>query len=265
MTQCSWVLNDSGWLSPEPSSNTGLWRGIVLLGVIAAHGLLAMGLPAWFGASPPLAASSVGVQAQPLSIAMLAQATPVSDSHLRTQAPALMPTATPLRSTAMPIPVAQRAVTLSAAKPKLIATRRAAASSARIKIAQQRRSAPASRSLATDMPPAQAAMASLQEGAAEPAQSQARFDADYLHNPIPAYPAFSLRLREEGRVLLKVWVAAQGGAKQVVMARSSGYARLDEAAQDAVRQWRFVPAKSGEQLVDSWVLVPVQFSLRGEA
>ncbi len=49
------------------------------------------------------------------------------------------------------------------------------------------------------------------------------------------------------------------------MARSSGYARLDEAAQDAVRQWRFVPAKSGEQLVDSWVLVPVQFSLRGEA
>lgn len=213
MTQSGLVLKGSGWLSPEPSSNTGVWRAMVLLGVIAAHGLLAMGLPAWFGASPPLAASSVGVQAQPLSIAMLAQATPVSDSHLRTQAPALMPTATPLRSTAMPIPVAQRAVTLSAAKPKLIATRRAAASSARIKIAQQRSSAPASRSLATEMPPAQAAMASLQEGAAEPAQSQARFDADYLHNPIPAYPAFSLRLREEGRVLLKVWVTAQGGGQ----------------------------------------------------
>ena len=262
MIQSSLVLNGSGWLSPEPSSNTGLWRAMVLLGVIAAHGLLAMGLPAWFGTSPPQVASSVGVQTLPLSIAMLAQATPVSDSHLRTQA-------TATQATAMPIPVAQSAVahrSFKPIKPKPVAKQRQTLTPAHLTSAQHRSSEPALSSMpATGMPQAQAAMSASQGRTAELAQSQASFDADYLHNPIPVYPAFSLRLREEGRVLLKVWVTAQGGAKQVRMARSSGYARLDEAALEAVRQWRFVPARAGEQPMDSWVLVPVQFSLRGEA
>ena len=52
--------------------------------------------------------------------------------------------------------------------------------------------------------------------AAEPAPvSAARFDADYLHNPAPAYPAMSRRNGEEGRVQLSVRVSAQGRAEQV--------------------------------------------------
>jgi protein TonB len=42
---------------------------------------------------------------------------------------------------------------------------------------------------------------------------------------------------------------------------SSGSARLDEAAEAAVRQWRFVPAKQGEAAVAAWVLVPLVFKL----
>jgi protein TonB len=42
---------------------------------------------------------------------------------------------------------------------------------------------------------------------------------------------------------------------------SSGVERLDRAALDAVRRWRFVPARQGDTPVDAWVLVPIRFSL----
>lgn len=91
--------------------------------------------------------------------------------------------------------------------------------------------------------------------------SAPRFDAGYLHNPAPAYPLQSRRLNEEGRVLLRVLVSAQGIALSVQLNQSSGHARLDEAALEAVRQWRFVPAKRGAEAVECWVLVPILFGL----
>lgn len=89
------------------------------------------------------------------------------------------------------------------------------------------------------------------------------FDADYLLNPAPAYPPLSRRLNEEGRVLLRVWVRADGSAERVEIARSSGFDRLDRSALEAVARWRFVPAKQGEQAVAASVLVPVAFVLKG--
>lgn len=89
----------------------------------------------------------------------------------------------------------------------------------------------------------------------------ARFDADYLHNPKPVYPALSRRLNEEGRVLLKVRVSAQGSALEVAVSKSSGFPRLDAAAVDAVTRWRFVPARRGDEPVDSSVVVPITFAL----
>lgn len=91
--------------------------------------------------------------------------------------------------------------------------------------------------------------------------SAARFDADYLRNPAPAYPPMSRRLREEGEVLLDVRVTADGRAEQVRIRRGSGYARLDEAALDTVQHWRFVPARRGSEPVAATVLVPIQFQL----
>lgn len=93
--------------------------------------------------------------------------------------------------------------------------------------------------------------------------TEARFDADYLNNPAPAYPALSRRMREEGRVMLRVRVSAGGQPEQVELSASSGSGRLDNAAREAVRRWRFVPAKRGGQAVESWVLVPVVFKLEG--
>jgi protein TonB len=87
----------------------------------------------------------------------------------------------------------------------------------------------------------------------------ARFDADYLQNPPPAYPAMARRLREEGRVLLLVRVSPQGHAESVQVRQSSGFERLDEAALAAVRQWRFVAARRGDEAIAASVLVPLVF------
>ncbi len=88
----------------------------------------------------------------------------------------------------------------------------------------------------------------------------ARFDADYLHNPAPAYPSYSRRMKERGTVFVLVQVSAQGNALQVTLHQSSGYDRLDQAALQAVKQWRFVPAKRGTSPVAASVVVPIQFN-----
>lgn len=95
---------------------------------------------------------------------------------------------------------------------------------------------------------------------AEPV-SLARFDADYLKNPAPAYPPLSRRMGEEGKVILRVSVNPQGSADSVEIRTSSGSQRLDESAQKTVRNWKFIPAKRGDIAVQSWVLVPIIFKL----
>lgn len=110
-------------------------------------------------------------------------------------------------------------------------------------------------------PPAPPAQPVIAPPAPVAALIAARFDADYLHNPKPVYPSISRRNGEEGKVLLKVRVSPQGNALDVMVSRSSGFARLDGAATDAVVRWRFVPARRGDEAVESSVIVPITFAL----
>ncbi|MFZ5493636.1 MAG: energy transducer TonB [Pseudomonadota bacterium] len=97
---------------------------------------------------------------------------------------------------------------------------------------------------------------------AVPEVTAPRFDAAYLNNPAPAYPPLSRRLDEQGRVLIRVFVDPNGAPAEVELRESSGYRRLDAAAEAAVRRWRFVPARRGQEPVGAWVLVPIAFNLR---
>lgn len=99
--------------------------------------------------------------------------------------------------------------------------------------------------------------------AAEPIYNPPRFSAAYLSNPPPAYPRLSRRMGEQGKVLLRVLVSDDGSSKKVEIESSSGSSRLDQAASEAVANWRFVPAKRGEQAIAAWVVVPIVFSLEG--
>lgn len=88
-----------------------------------------------------------------------------------------------------------------------------------------------------------------------------RFDAAYLQNPVPPYPPLARRMREQGKVILRVLVDADGLPERVELRTSSGSARLDQSAQDTVKAWKFVAARQGERNVSAWVLVPITFTL----
>jgi len=116
---------------------------------------------------------------------------------------------------------------------------------------------------AITVPPPPAVIAPLPPVAPAPVRTvQPRFDADYLDNPKPIYPPLSRRMSEEGRVVLRVQVAANGLPTAIVIHTSSGSERLDRAAFDAVSRWRFVPARRGDEPIDASVLVPIVFSLK---
>lgn len=96
-----------------------------------------------------------------------------------------------------------------------------------------------------------------------PTGAAPRFEAAYLHNPRPAYPVLSRRLGEEGRVLLRVRVSAEGHPVAVDLEKSSNFERLDEAARAAVSHWRFIPSRRGNEAVEGAVIVPIVFRLDG--
>lgn len=88
-----------------------------------------------------------------------------------------------------------------------------------------------------------------------------RAQPNYLKNPEPVYPLTARRRQQQGTVVLEVKVSARGRALSVGIKESSGYPILDEAAESAVRNWEFEPARVGVTAVESRIEVPVRFQL----
>lgn len=86
-------------------------------------------------------------------------------------------------------------------------------------------------------------------------------DADYLQNPKPAYPPISKRLGEQGKVVVRVLIGADGNAQKAEVRQSSGFERLDQAALATVLRWRYVPGKRGGVAEAMWFNVPINFVL----
>ena len=85
--------------------------------------------------------------------------------------------------------------------------------------------------------------------------------AAYLNNPRPSYPSISRRMGEQGKVMLRVFVNAQGQPEQIQIQQSSGFDRLDKAAVDAVRRWKFTPGSRNGVAEARWNIVPINFVL----
>jgi len=110
-------------------------------------------------------------------------------------------------------------------------------------------------------PPAPAEAAPAQAPAAPPRVELPSSDAQYLQNPKPAYPAISKRLGEQGKVVVRVLIGADGTAQKAEIRQSSGYERLDQAALNTVLAWRYVPGKRGGVPEAMWFNVPINFVL----
>jgi protein TonB len=78
----------------------------------------------------------------------------------------------------------------------------------------------------------------------------------------PSYPSNARRLGIQGTTLLSVFVTIDGRVGDVLVKQSAGHPELDQAAADAVKRWRFEPARRGQDPVAMWVLLPVEFRLR---
>jgi protein TonB len=199
------------------------------LGAAAAHALL-LGAAIWIYQTPPQAPEIFSVSLLPMSPPAPTPPAPAPSPKPQPVVKKSQPQPTPLPK---PAPVnSETAISQAQSTPT-----------------------PSTTEVVSSAPPS---------GADKPSNSVAlvpAHDAAYLNNPRPAYPSMSRRLGEEGRVMLEVQVQADGTPSKVALQRSSGFPRLDEAALEAVKRWRFVPAKRGGEAVAASVIIPMPFIL----
>lgn len=217
-------------------------RRLTLLLIVLAH---AAGLYSF----THLAAPSAEPLVPPITVALIEPPRPVAPSApptppepVRREVPPLKPK--PVKTESRPVPKPTPVPTIAPEPPP---------------------TAPTPASISHEAPPPPPAPEALIRPAppAPPVVVAARFDAAYLNNPAPAYPPLARRMREEGRVLLRVRISAEGLPQAVQVNESSGSARLDNAARDAVERWRFAPARQDDKAVEAWVIVPIVFKLEG--
>lgn len=83
----------------------------------------------------------------------------------------------------------------------------------------------------------------------------------FTQPPQVVYPRVSRRSRESGRVVVRAYIDTHGVPRQVQVEKSSGYARLDEAALAAVERARLKPHTENGQPVEGWARIPIDFDL----
>lgn len=80
----------------------------------------------------------------------------------------------------------------------------------------------------------------------------------------PTYPAASRKLGEEGEAVFLLGIDGEGSVSSATLEHSSGHARLDEAARDALLRAQFEPAIAGGQVVLSLKRFRIQFKLEAK-
>ncbi len=117
--------------------------------------------------------------------------------------------------------------------------------------------------------PASKTRANASQTAAAPAPNSQQtltmpnLNADYLDNPAPRYPEEARERGDQGKVLVRALINADGTVAELGLKKSSGHPSLDQSALKTVKNWRFVPAQRGNLAVSAWVVVPILFSLEG--
>lgn len=202
---------------------------VCLLASILVHVVLFVGLPGW-------QRNAVETLLPELDVVLVAAA---PQAVVAEPAP-VTPAAAPQRRIVSRLPDVLPSTRLPAPSPAETAPAVAAAGPEAPRVAVESRAAPVPLEVPTTQP---------------------LFNAAYLRNPAPLYPAIARRSGDQGTVMLKVLVSGEGAPLRVELDQSSGSKSLDSAALEAVKGWRFVPARRGAQNIEGWVRVPVVFKL----
>jgi len=87
----------------------------------------------------------------------------------------------------------------------------------------------------------------------------------YKENAPPVYPEIARSRGYEGIVLVFAEILPDGRVGEIKIRKSSGYAILDHSAIQAVKPWRFEPAKKSGIPFTAWVELPIKFILNNSS
>lgn len=87
----------------------------------------------------------------------------------------------------------------------------------------------------------------------------------YKENSPPVYPEIARVRGYEGIVLVSAEILPNGRVGDVKIRKSSGYAILDRSAIQAVKPWKFEPAKKSGNPFTAWVELPIKFILNSNS
>jgi TonB family protein len=86
----------------------------------------------------------------------------------------------------------------------------------------------------------------------------------YRENTPPVYPAMAKLRGYEGVVLVNAEILPDGRVGNTAISKSSGYTILDQSAMEAVKLWKFEPAKKAGKPFAIRVKLPIKFVLHDD-
>ncbi len=80
-----------------------------------------------------------------------------------------------------------------------------------------------------------------------------------LESIIPIYPKEAMENDIEGTVILKCYIDKTGNVTEIEILK--GIPSLNDSAKEAVQNVKFTPAKKGNKILSSSVVIPIKYKL----
>ena len=252
-------------LTPEPS-RIKRWLIAALVCHLLVGGLLVIWRPVWFVQSGTTAGvADDRIEVEFVEAARLDPPKEAPPVPVPVPAPAPAPAPRPTKPVPAPVPDVPAPVDV-VVQSKPVATPPAVSAPVppAADVALQRPAPPA---VAAD---AEATAAEAQVAIAQPTRAPVARAPERSEPPAliersrvaPIYPRASRRAGEAGTVVLRLTVGVSGTVLATDVLSSSGFDRLDQAAQAAARQWRFSPGTRQGVPVELSIQVPIRFELQ---
>jgi protein TonB len=83
-----------------------------------------------------------------------------------------------------------------------------------------------------------------------------------VYCPKPEYPSEAQEMKQQGTVVLRVTIDANGNVSDVAIKQSSGHVLLDQAALRTVRRWKVEPDRTAGVPVGAEAEQVIDFKLK---
>ncbi len=110
-------------------------------------------------------------------------------------------------------------------------------------------------------PPAETVKKSDKRSSSPPSHTSGLVAARPLKRRAPVYPTLARNKGYEGTSVFIATINPDGTIKDLQLSKTSGHTILDKAAKEALRHWKFTPAKRNGITVASQLRIPIIFRL----